>query len=79
MRHMVHVTYPECPMGDDSDCFAVTRRRLCRALEDTAFQDGKSCPFYKTCDQEADDRATAVKRLQKIGRMDLIAHYRRGR
>ena len=65
---------PPCSMPQP-DCFARNGRGRCTALENTDFHD-KACPFYKTTEQEAADRATALERLEALGREDLIALYR---
>ena len=58
-----------------SDCFAYGVHGSCICLETTEFPWERDCPFYKSYEKNEQDRARAVRRLESIGRQDLIEKY----
>lgn len=55
------------------DCFAFGTYGRCIALSDTRFKHG--CPFYKPRVMAEIEKQTAVERLEKQNRYDLIKKY----
>lgn len=54
------------------NCFAYDDKGYCDALTG---QGCESCAFYKTLEQNEDERESCVRRLRKLGRQDLIEKY----
>ncbi len=55
------------------DCFAFGVYGKCKACSDTNFKHG--CPFYKTNEQRQKEHEQSIRKLENIGRYDLIGKF----
>ena len=60
-----------CPM-ERRDCAAISEDGFCLALSDIDYGPGKSCPFYKSAEQNAEEIARSCFRLARLRRYDLV-------
>lgn len=55
-----------------TDCFA-NKCGECTVLTNTAFN--KDCPFFRTREEQLQDKLAAAKKLMELERIDLIEAY----
>ena len=63
-----------CPFSA-FDCAAINERGRCAGVIDIQSGPDKTCPFFKTIDQNYDEHCAAMDRLARRGRFDLLRKY----